>query len=115
VRGFANYFGDIDNALANVSMRDFDFNIINYAFTNVSARGFAIDFGIIVSILNHRLVNLCCVFGPDGELGRHKVLYWFGLNVPTSSLRLLMLPALKFAVGVTNGRERDEIPSLWCA
>jgi hypothetical protein len=102
VRGFTNYFGDIDNALANVSMRDFDFNIINYAFTNVSARGFAIDFGIIVSILNHRLVNLCCVFCPDGELRRHKVLYWFGLNVPTSSSRLLVLPALKFAVGVTN-------------
>jgi hypothetical protein len=29
------------------------------------------------------------------------------------SLLLLMLQALRFAVGVTNGREREEVPSLW--
>ena len=30
----------------------------------------------------------------DGVLGGHKDLYWFGWNVPTSSLLLLVLPAL---------------------
>ena len=30
----------------------------------------------------------------DGVLGGHKGLYWFGRNVPTSSLRLLVLLAL---------------------
>jgi hypothetical protein len=32
----------------------------------------------------------------------HKDIYWFGQNVPTSSLRLLVLLALMFVVGVTN-------------
>jgi hypothetical protein len=56
-----------------------------------------------VGVSNHLRVNLYCAFGPDGERGGHKEIYWFGKNVPTSSLRLLMLPALKFVVGVTNG------------
>jgi hypothetical protein len=43
----------------------------------------------------------------------HNDVYWFGQNVPTSSSRLLVLLALKFIVGVTHWRERDEIPSLW--
>jgi hypothetical protein len=38
-----------------------------------------------VSVLNHRLVNLYCAFGPDGVLRRHKDVYWFGRNVPMSS------------------------------
>jgi hypothetical protein len=42
----------------------------------------------------------------------HKDVYWFGLNVPTSSDELLILLALGSVVGVTNGRERDEIPGL---
>ena len=46
-------------------------------------------------------------------LGGHKDLYWFGLNVHTSSLLMLMLPTL-FVVGVTNGREREPVPYLWC-
>jgi hypothetical protein len=59
-------------------------------------------FCMFVSVLYRRLVNLYCAFGLDGELGRHKRLYWFRLNVPTSSLRLLVLLTLKFAVEVTN-------------
>jgi hypothetical protein len=38
--------------------------------------------------------------------------YWFGRNVPTSNGELFVLLALEFAVGVTNSRERDELPSL---
>jgi hypothetical protein len=63
-------------------------------------------FCMFVGVSYHRLVNLYCPFGLDGELGRHKGLYWFRLNIPTSSSRLLVLPALKFIVGVTNRRER---------
>ena len=37
---------------------------------------------------------------------QHKGLYWFGRNVPTSSSSTRAL-ALKFVVGVTNGRERE--------
>jgi hypothetical protein len=43
----------------------------------------------------------------------HKNIYWFGLNVPTSSGELLMLLALGSIVGVTNDRERDEVLVLW--
>jgi hypothetical protein len=43
----------------------------------------------------------------------HKNIYWFGLNIPTSSDELLMLLALWSIAGVTNGRERDELPGLW--
>ena len=47
------------------------------------------------------------VTGSDGNARiRHKILYWFGLNVPTSSSSSRAL-ALKFAVGVTDGRERE--------
>jgi hypothetical protein len=42
-----------------------------------------------------------------------KDVYWFGRNVPTSSGELFMLLALEFIVGVTNGRERDEVLGLW--
>jgi hypothetical protein len=42
----------------------------------------------------------------------HKVVYWFGLNVPTSSGELLMLLALGSVVGVINGRKRDELLGL---
>jgi hypothetical protein len=69
-------------------------------------------FCMFVGVLYRQLVNLYYAFGLDGEFGRHKGLYWFRLNVPTSSSRLLVLPALKFAAGVTNRRERDEVPSL---
>jgi hypothetical protein len=34
----------------------------------------------------------------------HENVYWFGLNVPTSSGELLMLLALWSVVGVTNDR-----------
>jgi hypothetical protein len=43
----------------------------------------------------------------------HENVYWFRLNVPTSSGELLVLLALLSVVGVTNGRERDELPGLW--
>jgi hypothetical protein len=43
----------------------------------------------------------------------HENIYWFGLNVPTSSGELLVLLALGFITGVTNCRERDELPGLW--
>jgi hypothetical protein len=32
----------------------------------------------------------------------HKDVYWFGQNIPTSSFKLLVLPALKCIVWVTN-------------
>ena len=38
--------------------------------------------------------------------GKTQGLYWFGLNVPTSNSNSRAL-ALKFVVGVTNGRERE--------
>jgi hypothetical protein len=44
-------------------------------------------------------------------------LYWFGQNIPTSSLRWLMLSTpcySKLIVGVTSGRDKEEIPSLLC-
>jgi hypothetical protein len=44
---------------------------------------------------------------------RHEDVYWFGRNVPTSSGELFVLLALEFAVVVTNGRERDELLSLY--
>jgi hypothetical protein len=43
----------------------------------------------------------------------HENVYWVRLNVPTSSGKLLMLLALLSVVGVTNGRERDELLGLW--
>jgi hypothetical protein len=50
--------------------------------------------------------------GLDGVQRGHGDVYWFGRNVPTFSGELLVLLALKFVVGVTNGRERDELPNL---
>jgi hypothetical protein len=41
--------------------------------------------------------------GSDGVHRGHKDVYWFGLNVPTSSGELLVLLALGSIVGVTNG------------
>ena len=52
-----------------------------------------------------------CVW-PGWCARRTQGLYWFGQNVPTSSLLLLVLPALS-VVGVTYGRERERIPGLW--
>jgi hypothetical protein len=50
--------------------------------------------------------------GPDGvQRGREDV-YWFGWNVPTSSDELFVLLLLGSVVGVTNDRERDELPGL---
>jgi hypothetical protein len=50
-----------------------------------------------------------CASSPDGEQERHEGLYWFGLNVPTSSSsRLCSCP--RFVAAVTNGRERDWTP-----
>jgi hypothetical protein len=42
----------------------------------------------------------------------HEDVYWFGLNVPTSSGELFVLLVLRSIVGVTNGRKRDELPGL---
>jgi hypothetical protein len=43
----------------------------------------------------------------------HEDVYWFGLIIPTSSGKLLMLLVLGSVVGITNGQERDELPGLW--
>jgi hypothetical protein len=43
----------------------------------------------------------------------HEDVYWFEWNVPTSSGEMFVLLALEFVVGITNGRERDELPSLY--
>jgi hypothetical protein len=50
--------------------------------------------------------------GSDGVQRGHEDVYWFGLNIPTSSGELLMLLALESVVGITNGRERDELLGL---
>ena len=49
---------------------------------------------------------------PDGVLGGHKDLYWFGWNVPTSSLRLFVLPALVCSRGYKRTREGEGPKSL---
>jgi len=46
-----------------------------------------------------------CASGPDGVLGVHNNLYWFGRNVPTSSLLLLVLPALICSRDYKRARE----------
>jgi hypothetical protein len=51
--------------------------------------------------------------GSDGVQRGHKDVYWFERNVPTSSGELFMLLALESIVGLTNNREKDELPSLW--
>ena len=45
-------------------------------------------------------------------LGGHKDLYWFERNVPTSSLLLLMLPALVYSRGYKQAREGEGPKSL---
>jgi hypothetical protein len=50
--------------------------------------------------------------GSDGVQRGHEDVYWFGLNVTMSSGELLVLLALVSVVGVTNGRERDELLGL---
>jgi hypothetical protein len=42
--------------------------------------------------------------GSDGVQRGHEDVYWFRLNVPTSSGELLVLLALGSVVGVTNSR-----------
>ena len=63
-----------------------------------------------VGVPYHRLVNLCARH-YSGWLCKDltRGLYWFGRNVPTSSSSTRAL-ALKFAVGVTNGRKRNGLP-----
>jgi hypothetical protein len=65
-----------------------------------------------VGVSYHQLVNLDYAFWPGWCARVHKDLYYFWQNIPTSSSRWLVLLVLKFVVGVTNGRERDEVPSL---
>ena len=48
---------------------------------------------------------MICASGPDGVLGGHKNLYWFGRNVATSSLLLLVLSALVCSRGNKRARE----------
>jgi hypothetical protein len=59
---------------------------------------------------------IMCVPGSKGCVRRTQDLYWFGQNVPTSSHRWLALPAplmIKFVVGVTSSRKREErLPDL---
>jgi hypothetical protein len=50
--------------------------------------------------------------GSNGMQRGHENVYWFGPNVPTSSGERLVLLALEFVVGVTNGRERDRFLGL---
>jgi hypothetical protein len=62
---------------------------------------------------NYRLVNFVdCVSGLGWCARRYKDVYWFEQNVSTSSSGLLVLPAMKFTVGVTKWQERDEVPGL---
>jgi hypothetical protein len=66
-----------------------------------------------IGVWNYRLVNFYyCAFRLGGVQRGHKNVYWFGLNVPTSSGWLLVLLALWSIAGVTNSQERDELPSL---
>jgi hypothetical protein len=56
--------------------------------------------------------------GPDGVQCGHKGLYWFGQKYPYVQWILLLLVLLctrVLAVGVTNFRERERIPSLLVA
>ena len=67
-----------------------------------------------VGVPNHRLVNLCCVTGSDSSARiRHKV-YTSSGGTSLRPVRARTL-ALRFAVGVTNGREREHgSKSLGC-
>ena len=55
---------------------------------------------------------MICASGSDGVLGGNKDLYWFGQNVPTSSLLLLVLPALVCSRGYKWTREGADPRSL---
>ena len=56
---------------------------------------------IVVGVFYHRLViRMLYPFGPDGVQRRHKNLYWFEQNVPTSSLSLLVYLALLCSMGL---------------
>jgi hypothetical protein len=67
-----------------------------------------------VGAQNHRLVNFYyCMFRIRWCAKRTQNVYWFELNVPTSSGELPMLLALWSVVRVTNGRETDELLGLW--
>jgi hypothetical protein len=50
--------------------------------------------------------------GSGGVQRGHEDVYWFGQNVTTSSVERFVLLALRFIVGVTNDRERDELLGL---
>jgi hypothetical protein len=50
--------------------------------------------------------------GSDGVQRGYEDVYWFERNVPTSSGNLFVLLALGSVVGVTNDRERNELPRL---
>ena len=55
---------------------------------------------------------LDCASGSDGVLEGHKGLYWFGQNVPTSRLLLLVLSALVCSRGYKREREGEVPKSL---
>jgi hypothetical protein len=61
-------------------------------------------------------VNLwIACLGSDGELGGCKDVYWFEQNVSPFHGGLNYQLCIRFAVGVTNDRERVECPkSLVC-
>jgi hypothetical protein len=50
-----------------------------------------------------------CASGLDGKQEKHEGLYWFEQNVPTFRLSYLY-SCTRFAVGVTNGLEREGAP-----
>jgi hypothetical protein len=52
------------------------------------------------------------VSGSDGVLAGHKGLYYFGQNVPTSSVRLLVLLTLVCSRGYKRAREGEGPKSL---
>ena len=62
---------------------------------DVEMRKKALPSAPIVGVFGPPIKEICiCASGSDGVLGGHKGLYWFGRNVPTSSLLLLVLPTL---------------------
>jgi hypothetical protein len=69
-----------------------------------------------VGVPNRRPVNLYCVFWPGWCAKRTQGCILVRAECPYVQSLLLVLLALKFVVGVTNGREREEVPSLyvWC-
>jgi hypothetical protein len=56
------------------------------------------------------------ISGSRGCTQRALGLYWFGQDIPTSSHWWHALPVplmIKLIIGVTNGRERERVPSLF--